>query len=144
MLLKAKTPFSYLLDSFDEFFAESWFPTTCVNIKNKTIPATNIKETDDEWKVELDVPGVKKENFNIKVEDNQLQIKYEEKDFDEDELNSYIKREFAYTGFTKTFILPEYANVNNITGKYKDGILSLIIPKNKKKLEEKVKRIEIE
>jgi len=141
MLLKVNSPFSSLLDSFDEFFTERWFPTTSINIKNKTIPATNIKDTKDAWKVELDVPGVKKENFNIELEDNQLRIKYEEKDFDEDEVNSYTRREFAYTAFTKTIVLPEYTNIDNITGEYKDGILSLTIPKNKKKLEEKIKRI---
>jgi len=144
MIVKVSSPFGSFLDSFDEFFTQSWYPTTITNIKNKGIPATNIKENEDGWKVELAAPGVSKENFDIKIEDKRLMVKYEEKDFDEDEVNNYTKREFVYSAFTKTFILPEEVDVNNISGKYEDGILKLTLPKDKKKIEDKVKTIKID
>lgn len=145
MLVKTKNPFrETFLDSFDEFFTQSWAPTTLTNIKNKGIPPINIKNDDNGWGIELASPGVAKENFDIKLENNYLTINYEEKDFDEDEINNYTKREFAYSAFSKTFIVPDDVDTNKISSKYENGILKLNLPKDKKKIEERIKTIKIE
>lgn len=144
MLVKCKSPLGNFLDSFDEFFTQTWLPTTVTNIKNKGIPATNIKENDDGWGVELATPGVSKENFDIKLEDDKLIINYKEEDFDEDATKNYTKREFVYSAFTKTFLIPEDVNRDKITSKYEDGVLKLILPKDKKKIKDRIKTIQIE
>jgi HSP20 family protein len=131
------------LDSFDEFFTQSWAPTTITNIKNRGIPATNIKEDDDGWDVELATPGVDKRNFSIQLEDKHLKIDYKEEDFDEDEADNYTKREFVYSAFTKTFIIPDDVDRNKITSKYEDGILKLNLPKDKAKIKDRIKKIKI-
>lgn len=132
------------LKSFDELISHAWIPTTVTNIKNKSVPPTNVKKDDDGWNLELAVPGLMKENFDIKLEDDELIIGYNEKDFDEDEVNNYTKKEFAYSSFTKRFKIPDDIDKNKITSKYENGVLKLILPKDKKKMEERVKKIKIE
>lgn len=144
MIVKKCVNLSGFLDSFDEFFTEAVFPTTVTNIRNKGIPATNIKETDDGWNVEMATPGVAKKNFKIELEDNKLRVNYKEEDFDEDEVNNYTKREFVYSAFTKTFIIPDDVDRNKITSKYENGILKLNFPKDQEKIEDRFKTIQVE
>lgn len=142
-MINKKMAINYVLDSFEEMFSTSTFPTTITTIKNKGIPATNIKEGPNSWNVEMATPGVSKENFDIRIDGNHLIVKYEEKDFDEDEVNNYIKQEFAYSAFTKTFIIPENVNPDSISTEYENGILKIEFPKDDKYLESKIKRLKI-
>jgi HSP20 family protein len=143
-ITRIRSPFTNFLDTVDEFFTESWGPTTITNIKNRGIPATNIKQNDDGFLVELAAPGVSKDNFDIKLEDDRLIVNYQETDSDEDEVDNYTKREFVYSAFTKTIIIPENVDRDKINGKYENGILQLNIPWDKAKLETKIKSIKIE
>ena len=143
MILNSTSPFGCFLDTFDEFFSESVYPITVTNIKNRGIPATNIKENDMGWFVEMAAPGVGKDNFDVKLDDKHLIVKYEEKDFDEDETEKYIRKEFSYSAFTKTFIVPENVNGDNITSEYINGVLKITFPKILEEVKKKVKNIEI-
>lgn len=128
--------FSNLLDKFfnDDLatFAGSDF--------SNNVPAVNIKEDENGYALELAVPGLKKEDFKINVENKVLTISAERKIEDEKEEENYRRKEFSYTSFRRSFTLPDIADGDKIEASYEDGVLHLGIPK----LEEaKPKRREI-
>jgi HSP20 family protein len=109
-----------------------------------TSPSVNIKDTDDAFIIELAAPGLDKNNFDVKIEDNYLKISYEHSTSEEEKKDdNYTRREFKFTSFSKSFQLPEIVDAEKIKGNYQEGILSVTLPKNKKVLENKVKTVEI-
>lgn len=104
--------------------------------------AVNIIERDEDYIVEMAVPGFKKENIHIELDGHKLSIKGEAKQSEETEEVNYTHREFSYGEFTRSFTLPKDVDGQNIEADYKDGVLSVIVPKpeTKKKI---VKKIEV-
>lgn len=102
-------------------------------------PATNIKEDENNYQVELAVPGYKKEDFNIEAENGVVTIMAQRKIEDEQKEENYTRKEFSYQSFRKSFTLPEGIKEDDIKAKYKDGILNLEIAKseNHKRIEPK-------
>ena len=94
-----------------------------------TLPAVNVKETEDDYLVELAVPGLKKEDFKVEINEGVLTIAAERKTENEEKKEGYTRREFSYTNFTRRFTLPETADENNISASYNDGILAINLPK---------------
>ncbi len=92
-------------------------------------PAVNIAETENEFEVELAVPGLKKEDFKINLEKNVLTISADKKTEEVNENKKYSKREYSYSSFTRSFTLPQSADQNKIEADYTDGILKLTIAK---------------
>lgn len=92
-------------------------------------PAVNIAETENEFHVELAVPGLKKEDFKINLDKNVLTISAEKKTENVEEGKKYSKREYSYSSFARSFTLPESADQTNINAEYADGILKLIVAK---------------
>ena len=93
-------------------------------------PATNIKEDENNYQIELAVPGYKKEDFNIEAENGVVTIKAQHKMEDEQKEENYTRKEFSYQSFQKSFTLPEGIKEDDIKAKYKDGILNLEIAKS--------------
>ena len=115
------------------------------NIENglsSFIPIINSRETDDAYFVEVDLPGVKKSDIAIDVEDNVLSISGERKVNDRAKEDSYYKVESKYGKFVRNFTLPKDADVDKIEASNKDGVLEVKIPRQKI-LEKKPKKIEI-
>ena len=92
-------------------------------------PAVNIAETENEFEVELAVPGLKKEDFKINLEKNVLTVSAEKKAEEVNENKKYSKREYSYSSFARSFTLPQSADQNKIEADYTDGILKLTIAK---------------
>ena len=106
---------------------------------NFTAPAINVKENDKSYTEELAAPGMKKEDFNVHINDEgNLMIKMESKNEkkDEDKTTRYLRREFSYTKFEQTLILPDDVKREEITAKVDNGVLTVELPKV---VEEKVK-----
>lgn len=103
-----------------------------------TVPAVNVKENSDSYTIELAAPGMKKEDFVIELDNDVLTISSEEKSEsnEKDDDGNYTKREFKYNSFTRSFTLPDAADDEKISAKYKDGLLNIVI---NKKEEAKVK-----
>ncbi len=121
----------------DELFTENRLDTP--NYENFSIPAVNIQEKNTNFVVQLAVPGLSKENFNIEVEDDILKISAEvtsenEENKTEDE-TKFTRKEFNYKSFKRSFTLPENINVENVNASYENGVLEITLPK---KEEEKV------
>ncbi|GAB2689225.1 Hsp20/alpha crystallin family protein [Mucilaginibacter koreensis] len=123
-------------DVFDSIFNDQFFGPAQFN----KLPAVNIAETENQFHIELVVPGYKKEDFKINLDKNVLSVSTEKKEEGKEEGKKYFKREHTYTAFTRSFTLPETADQANIEAEYVDGILKLNIAK---KEEAKVQAREI-
>lgn len=92
-------------------------------------PSVNIIETENSYDLELAVPGFNKENISINVENDVLTIKGEDKTEEEDNKKHYIRHEFSFNSFTRSFNLNDQVRGDKIGADYKDGILTITIPK---------------
>ena len=125
----------------NEFFRPDWFGG--METLNTTLPAVNIKENEKDFELELAIPGFKKEDFNIEVDENILTISSEVTSENESKESNYTKREFSYTSFKRAFTLPETVDEDNINANYESGILRLTLPKRKEALPKPKRLIEI-
>ena len=119
---------------FNDFFDTDFMPRA-----NCTAPAINVKEIDKAYVVELAAPGMKKEDFNVHVNDEgNLIIKMEKKqeNKEEDKSARYLRREFSYSKFEQTLLLPDDVKREDIKAKVENGVLTVELPKV---VEEKVK-----
>ena len=107
---------------------------------NSDVPAVNIQEDEKQFLLELAVPGMKKDDFKIDLENQVLTISSEIKEETEETENNYTRREFVYTSFSRSFTLPKSIVAEKIKADYKDGILKISLPKNKEtKLSREIK-----
>ncbi|MEX2513039.1 MAG: Hsp20/alpha crystallin family protein [Cyclobacteriaceae bacterium] len=123
-----------LTNWFDDFMTRDMFDWSNTNYSHTgtTLPAVNIKESDDHFSVEVAAPGMSREDFKVELDNNLLTISSERKDEKvENEGERFSKREFSYQSFQRSFTLPNgLVKEDKIEAKYKDGVLQLIIPKN--------------
>ena len=111
--------------------------------QNVSIPAANIIEADDHFDIQLAVPGKKKNDFKIELEEGILTIssKIERNSTEED--NSFTRKEFGYSSFKRLFNIPETVSNDRITANYKEGILTVSLPKKEEALPQPKKLISI-
>jgi len=95
-------------------------------------PAVNEKVDEKGYHLEIDLPGVKKENIEISVNDGILTISGERKLEKKEEKENYTRIESFFGRFERSFKLPADANLDNIEAKYEDGVLKIFIPKKQK------------
>ena len=125
---------SWIPSVFNDLFDTDFMPKA-----NCTAPAINVKESDKAYTVELAAPGMKKEDFNVHINDEgNLIIKMESKSEkkEEDKNVRYLRREFSYSKFEQTLILPDDVKKEEISAKVEHGVLTVELPKV---VEEKVK-----
>ena len=109
-----------------------------------TVPAVNIIETDKEIQLEVAAPGMKKEDFDIEMENGTLVISAEHREEKTEEDVEYASREFNYQTFFRTFPIPEHmVDREKIDAKYHDGILRIHLPKTKEARTKPHRKIEI-
>lgn len=110
---------------FDNLFNDNFISDRLVT----KIPAVNITETADAFKIELAAPGLEKSDFKIDVDKEVISISVEKKDESEEETKLYSKKEYSYTTFSRSFSLPDSVDYNNIDASYENGVLELKIGK---------------
>lgn len=118
--------------SHDDFFPSlSRMFEDFAPVSRTSMPAVNVKETEEAFEVELAAPGLKKDDFEISLDDNVLQISAEKevKHEEGDESTRYSRREFSYQSFARSFTLPETVNQEEIAANYEDGVLKIKLPK---------------
>ena len=123
---------------FDDFFNSDWMPKM-----KATAPAVNVKEDQKEYTMELAVPGIKKEFCRVNINaDGNLDIAIENKmeHKDEDKKQHYLRREFRYTNYQQTYVLPEDIVKDNISAKVDNGVLTITMPKITKEEVKKIQR----
>lgn len=111
---------------------------------NATAPAINVLETPDEFRVELAAPGMKRKDFNIEInEEHDLVISMErhhEEEQHDSEQSRYLRREFSYSKFEQTLILPDNVDEERIQARMADGVLTLTLPKISEENQQKARR----
>ena len=120
---------NWLPTFFNDFFDNDWMLKA-----NATAPAINVIENEKDYKVELAAPGMTKEDFNIQLgNEGELTITMEKKsDTKEEPKNEnkkYLRREFSYTKFQQSFVLPDDVDKANISASVNDGVLTIDLPK---------------
>ena len=115
--------------------------TDVTNVTGFT-PSVNTREGEYAYHVEVDLPGVKKEDINVDLKDDVLTISGERKTKSEINEKDYYKQECSYGKFQRSFTLPEGTDVENIEANSQDGVLEVVIPKLKK-VEKETKKIEV-
>lgn len=136
-------PSSSNVDDFlnDNFM--SW--PSRMNMSNN-LPKVNISETDEQFTVEMAAPGMKREDFNVELDNDTLMISSETSHSNEEKderSNSYTRREFGYESFRRSFYLPNTVEADKIKAKYQDGLLRLEIPKKEEAKRKPPKTIKI-
>ncbi|MFT4758472.1 MAG: HSP20 family protein [Paraglaciecola sp.] len=117
------------IDSFlDSFFNGNVNHFADVNFST-TSPSINIVESENEYKIELAAPGLGKSDFSLNLDQDLLTIEAKIEDKKEETKEKYVKREFNFTSFKRTFTLPDTVNANNINAIYEKGVLSVVLPK---------------
>jgi HSP20 family protein len=129
---------------FDDFLNRDIFNWGSSNFSeaNTTIPAVNIKETADNYEVEVAAPGMTKKDFKVQLDGNVLTITSEKSSQkEESEEVRYSTREFSYQSFSRTFNLQkDVVDTEKLVAKYEDGVLHLLIPK-KENVKQKLPRL---
>ncbi len=133
---------------FDDFFNRDFFNWGLSNFSdtNTTIPSVNIKETKDDFEVEVAAPGLNKKDFKIQLDGNMLTISSEKSNQREEnnEDEKYSRKEFSYQSFQRTFTLPkDVVDADKIEAKYENGLLHLVIPKKEEAKQKPPKQIQI-
>ena len=107
----------------------------------KSMPSANITEDMNQFKVQLAVPGMSKNDFHIKVENDVLTISAEKKEEKEEKNEKYTRKEFFFGSFERNFFLPNSVAGDKIEGKYENGILKLVVPKKEEAKKKLVKEV---
>ncbi|WP_417153095.1 Hsp20/alpha crystallin family protein [Rikenella microfusus] len=128
-MIPAKRSQNWLPSIFNDFFGNEWLAKA-----NSNSPAINIRETEDRYEVEVAAPGLTKDDFKIRIEDdNQLIVTMDKSSENkvEKEEGRYLRREFYYSHFQQSMILPENIDKERIGAKVENGVLTIDIPKRK-------------
>jgi HSP20 family protein len=133
---------NWLPDVFSDLFSNDWMLRA-----NATAPAINIIESESDYRIEVAAPGMTKDDFCVRIDDdNNLVISMEKKieNSAKNENALYLRREFSYSKFEQKMILPKNADKEKISAKMECGVLDVSIPKmNEEELKKNMKRIEI-
>ena len=141
-MVPVKTNQNWLPSIFKDFFDNEWMARA-----NATAPAINVIENEKDYKVELAAPGMTKNDFKVSVdESNNLVICMEKKDEKKEEKKDgkYLRREFSYSRFQQSILLPDNVEKDKISAKVEHGVLFIDIPKVvDKKVQETTKTIDV-
>ena len=126
---------SWLPEVFNDFLNTANMPKA-----NATAPAINVQESDKDYTVELAAPGLSKDDFDVNINsDGDLTRKREKKAEEKEEKGHYLRREFAYSKYEQTLILPDDVQKEGIAARVANGVLTVVLPKIKVQ-EQKVAR----
>jgi HSP20 family protein len=132
---------SWLPDVFNDFFDTDYMPKV-----SATAPAINVIENEKNYTVELAAPGLKKDDFTVNIDnEGNLHIKMEQKknDKEEDKKAHYLRREFSYSKYEQTLILPDDVEKEKISAKVNEGVLTIELPKVEKEQSKVARQISI-
>lgn len=122
-------------------FDDDFFPV--VSNRNTSMPAVNIREDEKRFTLELAVPGIDKKDLKIDINEDVITISSEHKEEKEENSDDFKRREFSYSSFCRSFYLPENVTKEKIDASYKDGILTVILPKQEEEKTKLTRQIKI-
>jgi HSP20 family protein len=126
----------------EEFFNGDLFPRFLDAESKQSLPAVNIIESKEDYRIDLAAPGLNKEDFKVNLENNVLTVSSEKEEKQEED-GKVMRKEFSYYSFSRSFTLPLTVNAEKIRATHKDGILQVIIPKKEEAKEKPSREIKI-
>lgn len=141
-LIRRQLDTPFFPDWLEDFFSGDVNPLTKSRLAS--VPMVNVFENDDEFRIELATPGMKKEDIKIQLENDVITISASKEDENVTKENeTCTKQEYSYFNFTRSFTLPDAADVEKIDAKTEDGILKITIAKKEEKKVKPAREIEI-
>jgi HSP20 family protein len=128
MKLATRTANNWLPSLIDEMFNNDYMGGT-EQIKKGFVPPVNVSEKEDQFTVEMSIPGFKKEDVSVEVDKDLLTISSEVVAKNEETVEQFNRREFTKQSFKRSFNLPETVNQDKIDASYENGILTILLPK---------------
>ena len=125
------------------FFGKDLFNEFNTPAFSGSVPAVNVVESKEGFRIEVAAPGLQKSDFKLNLEKNQLTISAHKEQNSEEAGEKYTRREFKYNSFQRTFTLPNSIDGDKIEANYGDGILSVSLPKREEAKEKPARQIEI-
>ena len=147
-LIRRNNHFSPMTSLFDDFFSRDLWHWGLSNhsTTGTSVPAVNIRETAENFEVEMAAPGMKKDDFKVELDGNLLTISSErQNETTQSEGERYTRREFSYQSFQRSFQLPkDVVDIEHIHARYENGVLQLLIPKKEEAKQKPPRMIEIQ
>lgn len=141
ILRRSRTSFPSLVD---DFFGRDLMQNFFDDQTGISMPAVNVVEDNDSFRIEVAAPGLEKKDFRIDLENNVLTISSEKEESNESKQEGrYMRREFSYSSFRRSFSLPATVDSEKISASHKDGVLTLSIPKKEEAKQKPPKQIAI-
>ena len=134
---------SYVPAYWDDFFNDKFFNQLNGKNSNGNAVAVNVYEEDKGYTIEVAAPGISRKDFNLEIENDVLTISTEQKESKEDKNRNFLRREFNYRSFKRSFELPESVDQEKIQATHEAGILTLSLPKKKEVLQKAPRQIEV-
>tara|TARA_R110002051_G_scaffold77228_2_gene140694 strand:- start:5379 stop:5804 length:426 start_codon:yes stop_codon:yes gene_type:complete len=125
----------------NEIFRPDWFGGT--HNETTAMPAVNIKENEENFELELFVPGRNKDELIIEIDNSVLTVSSETKKEEEESNKNFTRREFTLSSFKRAFTLPETVATDKIEATYIDGVLKFNLPKKEEALPKPKRKIEL-
>jgi len=142
----AKRSENYFPSIFDRFFNSDLMDWNLSNFSstNTSLPAVNVKETDNEFIIDVAAPGMDKKDFKVNFQNNILTVSSEKKDEKEEKNGKFSRKEFAYQSFQRSFTVAENSiDSEKINAKYNDEILHITLPKREEVKPKPLREIKI-
>jgi HSP20 family protein len=139
-MLKRRNAFPGMVD---EFFGKDFLSNFFDTQTGISMPSVNIVEGKNDFRIEVAAPGLEKKDFKINLENNVLTISSEKEEKNEQSEDRYMRREFSYSSFQRSFALPNTVDAEKINANYKEGVLHLVIPKKEEAREKPARTINI-
>lgn len=121
---------------FDDLFNDRFFNND-VTVGKSFTPQVDISETEKAFELSFAIPGIKKNEINIDLNEGQLIVSGERKFEEKKEEKNFHSVETRYGSFSRSFHLPDNIDANKVEAKYEDGLLNITIPKDEKKIQKK-------
>jgi len=134
---------SYVPAYWDDFFNDKFFNQVKSTGSCGSNPAVNISEDEKGYTIELAVPGIARDAFNLEIENDVLSISVEHKENNDEQKENFLRREFNYQSFKRSFELPETVDQEQINAIQDAGILTLTLPKKEEEVQKAPRQIEV-
>ena len=142
---QSRSGFGDFFSDIDRFFNNDFFlmPMQMRRQMESSVPAVNIRDKEKEYLIEVAAPGMKKEDFNIDMEQGMLTISSQKEEEKSEDNDNFRRREYNYSSFSRSFSLPDNVKPEDIKARYEDGVLKLTVPKREERDKPK-KKIKID
>ena len=117
---------------FDDILPLGWFEENEELMESVWAPRADMSETDEEYIISMDLPGVSRKELSVNMQENVLSISGERKKIEETKDQGYFRKERIYGNFYRAFTLPQTVKQDKIEANFKDGVLTIHVPKVEK------------